>query len=222
MNKNQKILCFPGWSYSLNIKEWFGLPVDCINHYDQVELFIDEVKLKSLLPKNEEWGLITWSMGTWMGLMLNELWQDNPPSFWIALAPFTNFCGENAVDEKELKLLQKSFKRKPRETLEHFRKKHGGLSYLKEEAIADTDLNVLKSSLDMLSNTPIVNIEISCPVLIVYGEEDTLVKKSMVESFKAKCSNVEIKVGDNLTHELLYEMPPSIKNDIHNFVNKTH
>ncbi len=220
MFENQKILCFPGWSYSLKIKEWFGHEVECIDHFEQMDLLTDKEKIKSLLPKNEKWGLLTWSMGTWMGLSLNEIWKDNPPSFWIALAPFTNFCGENAVKEKELSLLQKSFKRKPKETLEHFRKKHGGVSVLKNEIFSDSNMHCLHTSLNSLNNVPMIKSKISCPVLILYGENDTLVSRTMVNSFYGLCTHAEMKVYGELTHELLYEEPECIKNDLSLFMNK--
>jgi hypothetical protein len=219
MNHDPAILCFPGWSYTQKIDQWYDLDITCINHLEQLQ-FINNDEPDFKLPENQ-WMLVTWSMGTWTALKLyNYFLKKNPPQCWIALSPFTDFCGGNAVSEKDLQHLIHAYKRKPEQTLKLFRKMHGGLELLSSEKHSPEDFSILEKSLEMLQNKYSDVPKIDIPVLILYGLKDTLIQKKMVESFKEHCSNFEYGEFENLNHALFYEQPMDIKTIIYNFYNK--
>jgi hypothetical protein len=219
MENRLKISVFPGWSYNNKMSEYFGFKVDCHDHFEQISLFENETQIKNLIP-NSPWGLITWSMGTWTAIKLRSHWKNNPPVFWITLAPFLEFCGPQSIPLKNIDSLISSINKKPIQTLRHFRKCHGGINLFNDNLYTQEKINTLIHSLELLKVSPKFNEFNDCPVLIIYGNKDTLVNKHMLKSFQQNCPNHKIQKFDGLKHDLLYEEPEEIKETIITYINK--
>lgn len=209
-----KILGFPGWSCTQTLDEWFGNPIEVVDHFKQLELLEkDETSLVNLIPGNEPWVLLTWSMGTLMGLKLCELWHDNPPKCWLALSPFMHFVGNRAANShSDVMQLKASLLSKPETALKLFSRGHGVRQAWMDLVVTDERVQVLASSLDTLC-APMPRPEAfpEIPVYAVYGDRDSLVNAWMVDEFVEATGAKLCPVLTGVSHALFYEQPEALE-----------
>ena len=204
-----KILAFPGWSCTQTLNQWFGEPIEVVDHFQQLELLQqDSTALQNLCP-DEAWILVTWSMGTLMGLKLCDSWEKNPPKCWIALSPFMHFVGPEAANSyEEVMQLKSSLLAKPETALKLFSRGHGvRQSWMNLEATPER-VKTLAMSLDTLCEPmPIPKSKPAIPVYAIYGDLDSLVNSWMVEEF-VETTGAKLCVPlAGVSHALFYEQP---------------
>ncbi|MBF0199472.1 MAG: alpha/beta hydrolase [Planctomycetes bacterium] len=181
----------------------------------QLPVLFGDKSPENFIPE-KPWALVTWSMGTWTGLNISLNWHTNPPKFWLALSPFIRFMGEGCrVSEKEFQLLQKSFRRRPEATLEHFCHQHKGMGkWFQGDKIDEGDKEDLDHSLSLLSQKLQTPPALDLPMKALYGEEDLLVTKPMVREFADLFSQYDTIPLKGLSHALLYEEPQAVGTEL--------
>lgn len=206
MGKQPLILCFPGWACTKSIDAWYGFQVRCVSHLEQMKLFKNPELMRQLIPA-EEWLLVTWSMGTWMGFEMEKIWGDHPPRHWLALSPFIDFLKENEkVSEKSFELLLRSFDRTPERTLELFQMRNGAMKLWCDQQLKDEEWTDLKKSLHYLGHhPPKLDHGLDIPVSAILGAQDKLVSKKMVQSFCELFKDAQLDVQSDLDHAIFYE-----------------
>lgn len=157
--------------------------------------------------------MVTWSMGTLVGLKLCDLWGENPPRCWIALSPFMHFVGEKAANSyEEVMQLKASLLAKPETALKLFSRGHGvRQAWMNLEATPER-VEKLAMSLDALcepmprpKNIPDV------PVVAIYGDRDSLVNAWMVNEFVDVTKAKLCPVLQGVSHALFYEQPAALE-----------
>lgn len=208
MNGNFKFICCPGWACNHDIESWYGVESHCVSHLEQMSLMGKEAEeLKALVPSSD-WGLVTWSMGSWFGLKLSEIWKDNPPQVWIALSPFLKMVGEGTlVEEPAFEALVRAFDHQPQKTLDHFQKRHQGkMSWCQVEKCLESDWEKLKESLKFLSTIYIYRFEkVQVPLYAYVGDRDKLVSEDMVKHFGECFAEFHFELLQDKSHALFYE-----------------
>jgi pimeloyl-ACP methyl ester carboxylesterase len=211
-----KILCFSGWSAQRPLFQWNGLPAVTIPHDEQWRVLADSNAPipQEWLPE-ENWVMVTWSMGTWAGLKLSSFWEKNPPKAWIALSPFLRLAGgtESKIKSEALEVLLRSFRSKPKETLDFFCRQQGGKEpWCKQEDLLGREELIGDSLEALLSMAPCLPKEkIDIPIYTFLGDKDRLVSEEMVKEFENYGSNVTNTILSSRGHGIFYEDQPDCK-----------
>ncbi|MBF0244197.1 MAG: hypothetical protein HQL31_02840, partial [Planctomycetes bacterium] len=191
------ILCLPGWACERVVDRWFGLPVTMLPHSIQAAALLSAEADHSWLPQGP-WALVTWSQGTWCGLLLSKIWNRNPPRSWIALCPFLRLVDEELptpTSRSAHRVLYKSFQHKPAETLDFFMNQHKAVLPWYEGPM---DYGLMARTLELLGGDPPPHSGlIEVPLLAVLGDADPLVSAPMVSEFRKifRHSRLEIASG---------------------------
>jgi hypothetical protein len=208
-----KILGFPGWSCTQTLEEWFGTKIDVIDHFQQLELLQqDHDSLRGLLPSCEPWVLVTWSMGTLMGLKCCDLWDENPPQFWLALSPFMHFVGKQAANtHEEVMQLKAGLLVKPETALKLFSRGHGVRKAWMDIEATPERVQTLAMSLDTLCQAmPSPKKLLEIPVYAAYGDRDSLVNEWMVHEFVEATGAKLFPALKGVSHAMFYEQPQEL------------
>jgi pimeloyl-ACP methyl ester carboxylesterase len=207
-----KWMAFPGWSAQRPLKRWCGVEVETISHLQQWKIMKGECAWD--LP-TEPWGMITWSMGSWMGLWASQRWAGNPPRIWIALSPFVRLVGDDCkIKADALNVLLRSFRAKPLETLQFFCRQQGGHEAWCSTADLQGHEQILGDSLEaLLGDPPVLPSTVNdIHLKVLIGDRDRLVSVAMAEKFSrlfdgAGCV-VETEILENVGHGIFYEGQP--------------
>lgn len=208
-----KIICFPGWSAQRPLPHWNGRPVQTVLHDHQWRVLADR---KAPIPENwlpkEDWMMVTWSMGTWAGLRLSDHWSQNPPKAWLALSPFMRLVGDPTckIKAEALDVLIRSFRAKPKETLDFFCRQQGGKEpWCRQEDLLGQETLMGDSLEALLSVCPHVpESKITIPLFTFIGLKDRLVSEGMVSDFETCASNVTRTTLPDHGHGIFYEAQP--------------
>ena len=211
MAEKVELLCFPGWACTRRLTSWCGFSTRCVSHIEQIPLLRGEGSGEELIPEGP-WDLLTWSMGTWAGIHLSQVWKKNPPRNWIALSPFLRLLGDGCrVSSDEFKVLQHMFLERPETTLAHFCRRHGGKDFwCQYEELQSGEQMLLKESLEMLRHSVRIPQGLGVSLDILYGEKDLLVTKDMIDEFVAEVPGARVHTFPHLKHSLLYENDPAV------------
>lgn len=208
-----KIICFPGWSAQRPLSHWNGRPATTIPHHEQWRVLVDpEAPIpKEWLPQ-EDWIMVTWSMGTWAGLKFSESWSQNPPKAWLALSPFMRLVGDSSckIKTEALDVLIRSFRAKPKETLDFFCRQQGGRDpWCRQEDLMGKE-TLLGDSLEALLKIYPHEIKekVPIPVFTFIGLKDRLVSEAMVADFEELALDVTRTNLPDRGHGLFYETQP--------------
>ena len=204
-----KLVCFPGWSAQRLLSSWQGHPAHTIPHTEQWAF------LSTHLPAPEEWlpstpwVMVTWSMGTFTGLKLSNLWGTRAPKAWLALSPFIQLAGPAhcKIRVEELRLLHQSFVAQPEKTLDFFCRQHGGKMSWSDGPQPEHFASILTHSLEaLLKPAPFLPPEpLQIPTWAILGERDRLVNTAMVDDFCQHFTQPHRVVLEQKGHGLFYE-----------------
>lgn len=208
-----KLLGLPGWSCTRTLDEWMGCPIQVVGHFEQLQALDSGVEaIKGLLPKGE-WTLVTWSMGTKLGLQMAELWGDNPPKMWIALSPFLHFSEKaSASDYEDVMQLKAGLIAKPESALKLFTRSHGVRAPWMDQSLNDEKVALLADSLDILCEPfSYPSSKLDLPIYAFFGSKDSLVNEWMVDEFCDKVGAKKVSSLEGVSHALFYEQPELLR-----------
>lgn len=205
------LACFPGWASSIEIDHFCGYPAMCFSHNRQLDLLTGKQVPETLsneLPEDEDWVLVTWSMGGWTGLILSAYWR-LPPRAWIALSPFYEFCGDGKPGHDDLQRLICAWKVAPERCLKLFDRANGAMCPWRQK----TDiLPEWEDSLVRLGQpAPKPEALIDVPLLAARGSRDTLSTRRSLEEFLQLFSTSESVELEQHGHGLFYEQPEELE-----------
>jgi pimeloyl-ACP methyl ester carboxylesterase len=220
----EQLLCFPGWSGQRLVKNWMERDSRCIPHSEQWLAITGEGAWEDWVPE-QEWGMVTWSMGTWTGLWLLSRLKLRLPKYWIALSPFVRLVAadprEMVVHEKAddvkyrttssaLEKLITAFDRRPETTLSMFAKQQGAVEPWAGCEWESGTLDLLGRSLRSLLGDPpfFLGSEKQVPTRVVLGKNDRLVSVSMAKFFAELVQADEFHLLEGRGHDLFYEGLP--------------
>jgi len=191
-----------------------GMPMQTIDHFQQLDYLLSDDKDLSKLVPSSPWGCITWSMGTAMGMKLSHHWQFNPPLFWIALSPFLHFVGEKSANTfQQVQQLKASLLSNPETTLKLFTRGHGVKQTWMDQEITREKVTLLARSLDRLCEPmPRPHAEMNIDIHAIYGARDSLVNEWMVAEFVAMTQAKLHTPLEGVSHALFYEQPQTLRN----------
>ena len=210
-----KKLGLPGWSCTRQIDSWMDAPMDCIDHFEQLQALDDPELMKKWIP-NEDWVLVTWSMGTKLGVALSDYWTENPPKCWIALSPFLHFVGPDSANKIEnVDALKKSLLAKPESAIKLFTRGHGVREPWMNLELSEQRVQTLAQSLDTLCEPIDVNGKnFDVPIYCFCGTKDSLVNEWMVKEFAEATCAQEVCFLEKLSHAIFYEEPKALHEKI--------
>jgi|SaaInlStandDraft_1057018.scaffolds.fasta_scaffold42308_2 hypothetical protein len=202
------LLCLPGWACQRSLDCWRGRKAKVVGHREQWTALEQGEANEDWIPTGE-WDLLTWSMGTWSGLALSQVWGKNPPKSWMALSPFVELCPTEGgkVSREELEVLLDAFAKNPVGTLGMFERRQGGKS-LWADGLVEGDYELLYRSLKyLLEPCPwtLAVESIGVPTVGELGVRDRLVGESQSRAFIESFSNGRLDLLKGKNHALFYE-----------------
>ena len=207
-----KLVCFPGWSAQRQLSNWQGRPALTIPHTEQWAFLSSNAPVPEEWLPTAPWVMVTWSMGTFTGLKLSQLWGDRAPKAWLALSPFVRLVGSsyNKIKVEELQLLIQSFRAQPEKTLEFFCRQQGGKISWSAGPQPEHFTDTLTQSLEaLLKPAPFLpQKQLLIPTYTILGERDRLVNTAMVDDFCQHLRQVRRVVLEQKSHGLFYENFP--------------
>lgn len=211
--EKKNIVCLPGWACLRQVHTWMGFPVICHDHLRQQSLWdpTGGFDAADWIPDGP-WCLVTWSMGGWSGLHLSRHWAHNPPALWVALSPFRRLVGDlTRINIEGHRMLRNAFESDPLRTLEFFSRQHGGETPWVDREKSLEHRAALLAALDLLAGeAPEPSGNITVPLKVLYGVDDRLIDRSMVEHFAELFETSQIHEIPHCGHALFYEEPEPV------------
>ena len=156
--------------------------------------------------------IIAWSIGGLIAIALQKLTKKIKGVVFVASSPcFVNKENwPNVIDKKNISALQTSLKENTDKTLEYFSGliAHGDTRLkqinktIRKHLAAEENKATLSSWLDQMLTTDLREhfSEINCPVLAVFGENDSLIKASIEQDLKLLNQNIETQIIKDCGH----------------------
>ena len=186
--------------------------MSCLTYERQLPLLEGREAAQILLPREEPWGLVTWSMGTWAGALLSKVWGLRAPRFWLALSPFLDLVGPGCrVSVEAHRVLLLSLKNEPLRTLEFFGGHNGAkVPWFSAERVLELR-EEFERGLELLGRPgPRPVPSPGARVIAALGREDRLVSPAQAEAFAALHSGASVLLLQGLGHGLFYEEPAQV------------
>lgn len=156
--------------------------------------------------------IIAWSIGGLISISLQKLTKKIKGIVFIASSPcFVNKENwSNVIDKKNISALQASLKENTDKTLEYFSDliAHGDTRLkqtnktIRKHMATEENKEMLSSWLDQMLTTDLREgfSEINCPVLAVFGENDSLIRVGIEQDLKLLNQNIETQIIKDCGH----------------------
>ena len=156
--------------------------------------------------------IVAWSIGGLIAIPLQKFTNNIKAIVFVTSSPcFVNQkAWQNVIDKSNIESLQQSLQNDTEKTLEYFSGliAHGDTRLkqtnktIRKHMAAEENKTTLSSWLDQMLTTDLREnfSEINCPVLAVFGENDSLIKAGIEQDLKLLNQNIETQIIKDCGH----------------------
>ena len=218
-----------GWSLGTSYKVLSPCLYETAREAQDIRFDSIADKLKDVIEPDTI--VIAWSIGGLIAVSLQKLTNKVKAIIFIASTPcFVNKENWlNVIDEKNIYGLQSSLKEDTNKTLEYFSGliAHGDASaketnkIIRKHLAIEEDKKILSTWLDQMITTDIRKSfsEITCPMLAILGENDSLINANIAQDIKLLSQDIETQIIKDCGHAPFLSKHQQTSTLINEFIN---